>query len=681
MCGIFGIICNKESNLDKILVNKLVQQLFTLSESRGSESAGIAIKNYAKKKVSVLKKDIAASTLIKTAEFKKMYAEALENIFDESGKVVNSFQLIGHSRLVTNGTALNNNNNQPVLKDGGALIHNGIITNIDELWAAHKDIKREFLVDSEFFLSYYRQLLDRDKSVEKALNTVYTDMKGAASISIIHDDCDEFVLSTNNGSLYYALSEDRNLLVFSSELYILRTALAHSEVAQKIIFDDVKWIGAKAYLIYNLQNKQYEIGDLNDKNGFINADISAHQKFEAINYSPGQVVTDFTVPQYNTPKDATNKKILQYNIVDISKLQRCSKCILPSTFPFIKYNEKGVCNYCLSYSHKGTGGREKEFSALMDRYRSTNGKPDCIVPFSGGRDSSYSLHYIVKEMGMQPITYTYDWGMVTDLARRNVYRICGELGIEHILVSANIAEKRKFIRLNVLAWLKRPDLGLVPLFMAGDKQFFKYVNKIKKETGIPIDIWSMNRLEDTHFKSGFCGVEPEFNKAGVDSLSKSGQNTMIMHYAKNFLLNPSYINSSLWDTAKSYFAYYKEERSDFYQIFDYVTWDERQLENVLINEYDWELSPDTKTSWRIGDGTAPFYNYIYYTVAGFTETDTFRSNQVREGMITRDEALRLTNEENQPRYDSLKWYLDTINIDFERTIDVINKIPKLYPTG
>ena len=102
---------------------------------------------------------------------------------------------------------------------------------------------------------------------------------------------------------------------------------------------------------------------------------------------------------------------------------------------------------------------------------------------------------------MKPITYTYDWGMVTDLARRNIARICGKLGLENILISADIKQKRRNIQLNVEAWLKQPELGIIPLFMAGDKQFFSYVNKVKRETGIIMDIWSMNRLENTDFKN------------------------------------------------------------------------------------------------------------------------------------------------------------------------------------
>ena len=102
------------------------------------------------------------------------------------------------------------------------------------------------------------------------------------------------------------------------------------------------------------------------------------------------------------------------------------------------------------------------------------------------------------------------------------------------------------------------------------------------------------------------------------------------------------------------------------------------MNNVLIDNYDWEVATDTKTTWRIGDGTAAFYNYIYYTVAGFTEHDTFRSNQIREGQLTRKKALELVCEENKPRYQNIKWYLDTLEMDFSAVIKIINSIRKVY---
>jgi hypothetical protein len=151
------------------------------------------------------------------------------------------------------------------------------------------------------------------------------------------------------------------------------------------------------------------------------------------------------------------------------------------------------------------------------------------------------------------------------------------------------------------------------------------------------------------------------------------------YYGMQFLKNPAYLNSSIKDTLHSFWSYYAEPRTNFYQLFDWIKWDEKQIESTLLNEYNWELSPDTTTSWRIGDGTAPFYNYIYYTVAGFSEFDTFRSNQIREGLITREEGLAKIYDENRPRFESMHWYLDVIGVDFEKAIKVVNKIPKLYP--
>ena len=47
-------------------------------------------------------------------------------------------------------------------------------------------------------------------------------------------------------------------------------------------------------------------------------------------------------------------------------------------------------------------------------------------------------------------------------------------------------------------------------------------------------------------------------------------------------------------------------------------------------------------------------------------------------MISREEGLRLIYEENKPRYNSLKWYLEIIGLDFKDVIEKVNKIPRLY---
>ena len=113
-------------------------------------------------------------------------------------------------------------------------------------------------------------------------------------------------------------------------------------------------------------------------------------------------------------------------------------------------------------------------------------------------------------------------------------------------------------------------------------------------------------------------------------------------------------------------------------MFDYTNWDEEHIESTIINNYDWETSVDTKSTWRIGDGTASFYNYVYTLVVGFSENDTFRSNQIREGMITREQGLAFVYDENKPRYNSLKWYTEIVGLDFEDTIKSINSMKRHF---
>ena len=56
----------------------------------------------------------------------------------------------------------------------------------------------------------------------------------------------------------------------------------------------------------------------------------------------------------------------------------------------------------------------------------------------------YSLHILVNELGLKPITYTYDWGMITDLIdSRNISLICSKMNVENIIVAANISRKRR----------------------------------------------------------------------------------------------------------------------------------------------------------------------------------------------------------------------------------------------
>ena len=404
-----------------------------------------------------------------------------------------------------------------------------------------------------------------------------------------------------------------------------------------------------------------------DRNGLF-IDIPKVENIEVID---NKSTRNDLIPVFkNIASEEAKLEYSKYNLI------RCTKCILPETMPYISFDKKGVCNYCKNYKIRNNPKPKKEIYDLIASYRHHLGA-ECIVPFSGGRDSCYGLHLIVNELKLRPITYTYDWGMVTDLGRRNISRMCAKLNVENIIVADDIEKKRRNIAMNLKAWLKVPNLGMISILTAGDKHFFKHVETIKQQTGISLNLWGINPLEVTHFKAGFLGVPPDFEEKRVYSHGAMKQLRYQWLRFRAMMQSPSYFNSSLWDTLSG--EYYRSftQKSDYFHIFDYWRWDEKEIDNTLA-DYNWEKAPDTKTTWRIGDGTAAFYNYVYFTVAGFTEHDTFRSNQIREGDLTREEALALVEDENRPRYPNIKWYLDAVGVDFNEAIRVVNAIPRLY---
>ena len=608
MCGIFGVVSSSNSQ-NKTKIKQLVKH----SKQRGVDSSGLIHLEKSVYKVNRADYDVE-KLLTKTKPF-------------------NSNVLLGHSRLITNGLS----DNQPVVREGIAIIHNGIILNEKEIWDKIKT-PRKLKIDSEVIVAIAEQHLKSNGKLEEIPNKILSLCEGVVSCAMLLPNYGKLILFSNNGSLY--VGEDKNETYFASESYGLGL----------IGCTNITQVKDEAYYIIDIpiSNEEFIIKDEKKR-------------------------TEDLIPEFKF--NIQEEKLLTFQKLNI---KRCKKCILTETMPFIMFNDEGICNYCENYKPRNNPKPKEEIFKLIEPYRRAGNKLDCIVPFSGGRDSCYGLHLIVDELKMKPVTYTYDWGMVTDLGRRNISRMCSEMGVENIIVAADISKKRRNIKMNLEAWLKSPHLGMMAMLTAGDKHFFRYVEHIKKQTGINLNLWGVNPLEVTHFKTGFLDIEPDFFNEKVYS---HGWMKQFYYHKKRFKAmteSLGYFNSSLWDTL--FGEYYRSftEKKDYYHIFDYWRWDEEQVNDTLINKYNWEVAVDTTTTWRIGDGTAAFYNYVYYTVAGFTEHDTFRSNQIREGQITREKALELVEIENRPRYQNIRWYLDTLGLEFDRVIKIVNSIPKMY---
>ncbi|MFN5627836.1 MAG: hypothetical protein ACK48W_00995, partial [Bacteroidota bacterium] len=396
MCGIFGLIASPASGLNQNKSNEIIEKLFVLSETRGKESAGIAVKNTADKKIQVLKHSIPASQLISSLEYKKFIHNSLQSVFDANHKTCKPFAVIAHARLVTNGSQENNNNNQPVIKAGSVGVHNGIITNSDELWQKYKQLGREFEVDTEVLIAIIKYNIANGKSIIDAVQLAYQEVEGTASTAILFSEFNKVIVSSNNASLYYAFNKEKGMFIFASENHILQTTINELNLKAEFELSDSIWSEPFSGRIIDLNTIEIEkFGLKENKEAFTNE--TSETKDEIINHSPDQPV-DFEAAKklLEQLNFSPLKNMLEFNTDAISRLKRCSKCLLPETFPFIQYDIKGICNYCHSYIPRFAAKEsESELKERLQKYVKPNGGINCIVPFSGGRDSSYGLHYIV----------------------------------------------------------------------------------------------------------------------------------------------------------------------------------------------------------------------------------------------------------------------------------------------
>jgi glucosamine--fructose-6-phosphate aminotransferase (isomerizing) len=360
--------------------------------------------------------------------------------------------------------------------------------------------------------------------------------------------------------------------------------------------------------------------------------------------------------------------------VTFSTVNRCTKCILTENFPGIFFNQEGVCSYC----EKGIGIPGKR-SGLSPQLKNAK---RIVVALSGGRDSCYGLDYLSRNSTAELIAFTYDWPLVNSSARRNASRMVQKLGIEHVLRVPDSFKQLQFIRRIVYAISKKPDANVIPLLLAPDKFFFLEAARVaKKYNAEKIVFCAGNDLEFTSFKSGIAGA---FSTRQSEMLQLSKLQAIKLFYSigLSYIKNPwlflAGIKLPFLAFVQTYFTRPKIE-----YLFHHIDWEEDEIEKVL-RKYDWEGARfgSQTNRWRSGDGSADFYNYIYHSLLGYDERTANLANKIRAGLVNREEALILDDENSRPNLEGLVEYAATVGFqldDFLRNfnLSLLKKVSRL----
>jgi hypothetical protein len=352
-----------------------------------------------------------------------------------------------------------------------------------------------------------------------------------------------------------------------------------------------------------------------------------------------------------------------YQFVGKTKM-RCSKCVLPACTPNIAFDKKGICNYCHSYKEFKFKG-ESALIRLLDAHRRPDSQYDCLVGISGGRDSSYTLLKLVKDYQMKVLAASYENPFADPQAKQNIENMIKILnvGVIQFKLKNNIHERT--FRNNMLAWLRRPSAALVGTVCIACKTFCWNILRIARKHDIHCIIFGGNPYEYTSFKKELLHVSKEeghelaFIKYVYGFLREAATNLRYFHP----VCIPTMVKGYLFGNQYAIGPRLLARDIVWTDLFHYIRWDEGEVLSRIQSELDWDYPHNLDSSWRFDCRVGHLKDFMYMKTLKMTERDDFYAKMVREGLMTREDALRRIHRENTLHWDEIDRLLSEVEIE------------------
>ena len=132
------------------------------------------------------------------------------------------------------------------------------------------------------------------------------------------------------------------------------------------------------------------------------------------------------------------------------KINFCTQCLFPETKPDLFFNEEGVCSACVAAAQKNTDidwkQREADFHSIIDTYKKSPNDTgyDCLIPVSGGKDSTYQAYFMKEICGLNPLCVCFETTNLTEIGQRNIDNI-SKMGIDVIYFKKNYKAYRSMV--------------------------------------------------------------------------------------------------------------------------------------------------------------------------------------------------------------------------------------------
>jgi len=320
----------------------------------------------------------------------------------------------------------------------------------------------------------------------------------------------------------------------------------------------------------------------------------------------------------------------------------CSKCILPEYFVGIEFDKNNVCNYCRSYKKVAVKGQEA-FFRVIDLYK-VQGPYDCVVPLSGGKDSSYVLYAAKRLLGLNPLAVNYNNEFQHECAEKNIKGICKKLGVDLRVVHASNSRVKRYVREYIKGTLPFGAQGLssyicincVIGYMCSSLQ-------IAKKLGISLILWGTSEDfpgKDFEMKTKISLCRIFFSRRMPNFLKM-----VLYHFRQRLEFFTSFNNLFRLSRPRL-----EEDGIKEIRFYDYFDLSKKEIVRVLGEELDWQKPKTVSGIAHFDCILEPLVGYLYYQRLGYNDKISRYSDEIRAGYLTRDEALRLLAEDKIGEY-------------------------------
>ncbi|PTU75134.1 MULTISPECIES: N-acetyl sugar amidotransferase [Pseudomonadaceae] len=313
-------------------------------------------------------------------------------------------------------------------------------------------------------------------------------------------------------------------------------------------------------------------------------------------------------------------------------LKYCVRCVMPHTKPDLHIDEEGVCNACRSYEKRKEvdwDQRKSELLTLLEKYRKHGSNWDCIVPVSGGKDSTYQVIRMLQ-LGLNPLCVTSTTCDLSEIGRRNIENL-QRLGVDHVEFSPNPLVRAKLNRIGLtevgdISWPEHVGIFTIPVRAA-------------VQYNVPLIVWGENSQ----------------NEYGGPAAATEN-NTLTRRWLEEF---GGLLGLRVSDLSETYgieqrhllpYQYPSDEelqRVGVTGLFlgHYLPWD--GLSNALIAQangfvtYDEPVEGSMVNYENLDNHQTGIHDYFKYLKFGFSRATDIACLHVRRGRITRQDAIEI----------------------------------------